>query len=270
MGILAPPAGILQTMPLCEIESFQKMKGDTGFGTSYSILATIRVVGRGSLIYIEDEEVGQEYLKGWCTELCDNTSSENGRDDDAKVLETGNKFADKMEEVFNSIVKLEEKLEGLENDNNEDDDDRNLSEASVRRRMLEAELDIFDDDEDDDEDDDDDDMDEEDDDSLRNRFERALKSAKSSDMQGYRISSSPVDPLTSKKLRSVQDLTALSWAYFACDLWSQEGSMEPLSFRLRAIEVVDLCERLKLALVMMIDHRSKLRETLKSRDSNEE
>ena len=49
MGYIAPPNGMLQGMPLCEIESFTKMKGKTGFG-NMSILATIRAVGRATYI----------------------------------------------------------------------------------------------------------------------------------------------------------------------------------------------------------------------------
>eukprot|EP01083_Nonionella_stella_P125322 378993_1 len=63
-------------MSLCEIESFRTMEGDTGFETSYSILATIRAVGRASLVDIQENGEGEgvdinEFLTGWCTELVD-------------------------------------------------------------------------------------------------------------------------------------------------------------------------------------------------------
>ena len=267
MGLLAPPAGILQTMLLCEIESFQSMEGDTGFGTSFSILATIRAVGRGSLVYIQDEDEEAEYLRGWCTEVCDDTSSESGRNGNKKdVLEIGNGIADRLDKVFNSIIGLEEELSQLQ----EGIDDENFMAAAMRRRVLEAELDedIHEDDDEDDDDEDDDDDDDDEYENVRSRLQKAFQIAKSSDMQGYRISST--DPETSsKKMRSIQDLTALSWAYFSCGLESEEM----ITFRLRSLEVVDLCERLKLALVMMMEHRSKVKATLKSTrgdDSNED
>jgi len=63
---MTPPAGILQVMPLCEIESFSRMSGKTNFGTSYSILVTIRFVRRAELVHVleEHESIGLTYLKG--------------------------------------------------------------------------------------------------------------------------------------------------------------------------------------------------------------
>ena len=118
-----------------------------------------------------------------------------------------------------------------------------------------------------DHDDDEEDIDE---DSPRAIFQRALRVAKSSDTQGYRITTSLGSSSGSSEgsnMRSIQDLTALSWAYFSNELWDQE---EILKYRLRALELEDLCDRLKLVLVMMMEHRSNLKKTLQSRDSNEE
>ncbi len=268
MGLLAPPAGILQTMPLCEIESFRTMEGDTGFGTSFSILATIRSVGRASLIYIDgDDDEGdndEEFLTGWCTELGDNTSSERLSTDDTKdIPKVANRMADRCEEVFNSILELEDKISESGKDVNGEFVE---SEATLRRKLLEAELEIDFDDEDYDDEDDEDDFDSDDDesdndDSERNSLQRAFELAKATDTQGYRISSS-----SQEQIRSIQDLTALSWAYFSTELDAQES----LSYRLRALEIVDLSDRLKLALVMMMERRSKLRATLRSMAENED
>jgi hypothetical protein len=260
MGLLAPPAGILQTMPLCEIESYQTMEGDTGFETSFSILATIRAVGRGTLVSIKEEDGDTEFLTGWCTEMCDDPSSENGKTGGGRdIMQLGNDLADKLEGVFNSIIILENEVDQMQ-DEDFDQNDSEPSEATLRRIQLESELGLDDDEsEDEEEESDDDDVD-----SFRFRFQQALASAKASDTQGYRIASTSSE--LGEKMRSVQELTALSWAYFSLDIWSPDI----LTSRLRAIELNELCGRLRLALVMMMEHRSKLRETLKSRDSNDE
>jgi hypothetical protein len=272
MGLLDPPASILQTMPLCEIESYQKMEGDTGFGTSFSILATIRVVGRCSLLCIEDDGDGGggngDFLTGWCREVSDDVRSVNGKTSTGRdIVQLGNDLADRMESVFESIIRLENELDEMESDNDDDDDDMDEpSDATIKRMLLEAELD--EEEEEDEEDNyEDDDTDEEDDDSLRIIFQRALQDAKASDTQGYKISSSNNSTIATPDniIRPVQELTALSWAYFSNDLWSSDI----LHFRLKALEVDELCERMKVALVMMMEHRSKLKETLKkSRGSN--
>ena len=53
-AIRTKPSGMLQGMPLCEIENFRTMEGDTGFG-NMSILATIRVVGRATLLDVFED-----------------------------------------------------------------------------------------------------------------------------------------------------------------------------------------------------------------------
>eukprot|EP00558_Chaetoceros_sp_UNC1202_P010243 CAMPEP_0197247972 /NCGR_PEP_ID=MMETSP1429-20130617/32592_1 /TAXON_ID=49237 /ORGANISM="Chaetoceros sp., Strain UNC1202" /LENGTH=264 /DNA_ID=CAMNT_0042709029 /DNA_START=183 /DNA_END=977 /DNA_ORIENTATION=+ len=264
-------------MPLCEVESFKTMVGDTGFGTSFSIFATIRAVGRASLIHIQDDDSDDyndaEFLVGWCTEMCDDTSSNNGRasSQGEDVLQSANDIADKVEEVFDSIIDLEQQLSLLGYDGVSDD--AGMSEATMKRRLLEAELEAELDDEEDDEDEDDEYLDlgddDDDDDALyvdiaRAKLQKAIQIAKSCDMQGYRISSMDAD---ATGMRSVQDLTALSWALFS---WEEEHDAI-LRYRLGSLEIVDLYERLKLALVMMMERRSELKEALRSStDKNED
>lgn len=250
MGLLDPPANILQTMPLCEIESYQTIEGDTGFGTRYSILATIRVVGRCSLIYIE-ENGERNFLTGWCTEVCDDVMNVDGRTSGGRdIIQLGNDLADRLEAVFKSIIRLENELEDV----------KDYDEDILEKIILHSELDVDDEEEEDGED-------EFDDDSLKARFERALQSAKSYDTQGYKISSNAAESKSGNMIRSLQELTGLSWAYFSNDLWSTEM----LHFRLKALEVDELCERMKVALVMMMEHRSKLKQTLKNiRGSSED
>ena len=83
-------------------------------------------------------------------------------------------------------------------------------------------------------------------------------------MQGYRISS--LESTSSATSRSVQDLTALSWAYFS----TEDNSVDILAHRLQALECTDLCERLRLALVMLLEKSSALKKTLRSLKSNDQ
>lgn len=231
MGLIAPPSGILQTLPLCEIEDYRKMPGQTQFGTDYSIYVTIRVVGRASLVQVVEEDLlgGAEYLKGWCVEVEDGV--EGGEKE-------GNRVADRLEAVFGEICVMED----------------------IYERTDEVEMDATDEDDDDDESDEEDDYDEDEDDNRRSRFERAYQTAKSTDMQGYTFSS------TGLYDRSIQDLTALSWAYFA----SEEKPEDNLVYRLRALECDDVNERLKLALTMLNEMRSELKSVMKGGVSEEE
>jgi len=243
MGLIAPPAGILQVMPLCEIEAFTRMPGQTEFGTDFCIMATLRVVGRASLIHVMEEDVMEdiEYLKGWCVEMNDEmnvvgsstTDADENRDE--RVLKLGNDTANQLEEVMDSIIELEDQLAVLDGGDVVDEDV------------------LDDDDNDDDDDDDDDELD-----NRRRRFERAYQITKSTDMQGYKTSllSSKSDEENS---RSIQDLTALSWAYFS----TEEHPEDIYVYKLRATECDDLCQRLQIALTMLKERRSQLKSIMK-------
>lgn len=61
MGLLAE-SGIIQTIPLCEIEAFNRM------GEGFGIFVTIRVVGRAKLVDLIQQE---PYIKAVCTEIAD-------------------------------------------------------------------------------------------------------------------------------------------------------------------------------------------------------
>jgi Lon protease-like protein len=60
MGLMAD-SGIIQTMPICEVEASNTMDG-------FGIFVTIRVVGRASLLEITQQE---PYLRGACIEVAD-------------------------------------------------------------------------------------------------------------------------------------------------------------------------------------------------------
>lgn len=288
MGLLAPPAGILQTMSLCEIESFRTMEGDTGFQTSYSILATIRAVGRASLVDIQENGEGEgvdinEFLTGWCTELVDMddesdislmpNTKDAGSDGGQNTLKGANDMLDRCEDVFNSIQKMEKELQTIaeRNDRSANDEVQSEfveSEATLRRKMLEAELELeYGEDGDDDNENDDDEIDDsdvDDEDCAKFRLQKAFKTALSTDTQGYRVSS--LSTPTGNNIRSIQDLTAWSWAYFSVD----ENPEDALSFRLKSLEITNVKDRLKLALVMMMEHRSKLRAALRATSDSSE
>jgi len=258
MGLIAPPAGVLQVMPLCEIESFRRMPGQTEFGTAVSIYVTIRVVGRASLIQVLEEDLTEniDYLRGWCVEVNDEVKDSSAEDGGKRAMALGNEYADRLEGVFDSLVTLEEQLESM---GGPVDGGEEFSVAVLKRRLLEAELDVTRDDDDEEEDDDDDDDDDEEVDNRRSRFEQAYKVAKSSDMQGYRTTFPSTEPVESNS-RSIQDLTALSWAYFS----TEENPEVDYIQRLQAVECEDLCQRLKLALTMMMERRSNLKQIMKS------
>jgi hypothetical protein len=61
MGLLAE-SGIIQTMPLCEIEAYNRM------GEGFGIFVTLRAVGRAKLVDVVQQE---PYIKAVCTEIAD-------------------------------------------------------------------------------------------------------------------------------------------------------------------------------------------------------
>jgi len=121
-----------------------------------------------------------------------------------------------------------------------------------------------DDDDDDDDDDNDDFLDDNEEENPKRLFEKAFQIAKSSDTQGYTIQLSSTTETaeadvdaTSKnaKNRSIQDLTALSWAYLSKDVWDEE---EILKYRLQALNINNLLDRLILVYKMLLEQRGKL------------
>lgn len=256
MGMLAPPAGILQTVALCEIESYRIIEGNNSF-TNKNILATIRVVGRGCLIALDDGgEDTTDYLKGWITELCDDTSSEK-RNVSSDTWKNANDLAKKLEIELEAVIRLESKVSEMEY--MDPNSKEGISDIAMRIRTLEAELDSLDD-EDCDRVEEDDDEEAYDIDSRKGKFLESYRDAYSTDCQGYKISSSPSNPSD----RSLKELTALSWAYFCSEL----NNSDIVSYRLRALEITNLCERLSLARSMLKELRAELREILKSNDSS--
>jgi len=286
MGYITP-TGLLRTMALCEIQNYRVIEGDDDSNeysystTGKSILATIGVVGRATLRGINDDDsVLEEYITAWCTEMTDDNENSKNIEKDKNVIDVCNELANDIDEMFDSIILLEEKLtlkqqqqKGgdnvassalAENDDVDGDSTTILSEATLRRMKLEAELNL--DDDDDDDDDNDDFLDDNEEENPKRLFEKAFQIAKSSDTQGYTIllSSSTESAeaeadvgATSKKIkkRSIQDLTALSWAYLSKDVWDEE---EILKYRLQALNINNLLDRLILVYKMLLEQRGKL------------
>lgn len=116
MGLLAD-YGIIETVPICEIEAYNRMEG-------FGIFVTIRVVGRAQL-----DEIMQEapYLTGVCREISD-TIPPN--------LELPNLVASNIENFMLLLSSMEHTLSQAMGENeNEDEED-----AEMRKRIQIAKL----------------------------------------------------------------------------------------------------------------------------------
>lgn len=118
MGLLAE-SGIIQTVPICEIEAYNRMEG-------FGIFVTIRVVGRAQLAQITQQE---PYLKGVCMELSD-TIPVN--------LELPNLVASNIENFMLLLSSMEHRLsQAMEERDGQDDGD---DDAEMRKRIQIAKL----------------------------------------------------------------------------------------------------------------------------------
>jgi hypothetical protein len=138
-------------------------------------------------------------------------------------------------------------------------DDNFYDEANVFN--FDAAYDDDDDDDDNLEEDDDDDDDEDNDldeygyeEDRAGKFRIAYKVAKMYDMQGYTVQQSPAEGE-----RSAQDLTALSWAAFSTEDMPDE---QDATYRIQALDMTDLFERLKLASFMFKEKKAELKTKL--------
>lgn len=101
MGLLAD-SGMIQTVPLCEIEAYNRMEG-------FGIFCTIRVVGRAQLLGFQQQE---PYLKAACFEVIDELPPN---------LELPNLVASQIENLVLLLSSMEHKLKEAKVD---EDDDR--------------------------------------------------------------------------------------------------------------------------------------------------
>ena len=115
MGLLAK-SGIIQTVPLCEVEASNTMEG-------FGIFVTIRVVGRAQLLDITQQE---PYLKAVCMEIVDEIPPN---------LELPNLVASNIENFMDRLSGMERRLtEARENKEIEDEEtDRRIALAKLVR-----------------------------------------------------------------------------------------------------------------------------------------
>lgn len=118
MGLLAD-TGIIQTVPLCEVEAFNRMEG-------FGIFVTIRVVGRAQL---QDIVQQTPYLKAVCLELNDKIPPN---------LELPNLLASNIDNYLLLLSSMEAQL--AKAPTNETDGDDNKEAAEMKRRIQAAKL----------------------------------------------------------------------------------------------------------------------------------
>lgn len=257
MGLLAQ-SGLIQTIPLCEIEAFQRMEG-------FGIFVTIRVVGRAQLVAITQQE---PYLMGVCLELADEFPQ------DSTTLQL---LTNTMEQTIVTITAMEYRLkkimeatlllrDEIDNNNNSDDTDDDDMVRRINIAKLEDQFyqDQSVDNGNDMEDIDDDDNDEITEQDRRGRFQQAYEIAMETDTQGYLYTSK-----SSSKLEdlSPKELTALSWAAFCTDLIPNSTDA---MFRIQAMDETNIIERLKLASKMLKDKKGRVETQLKKAGLNKE
>lgn len=120
MGLLAD-SGIIQTVPLCEIEAFNRMEG-------FGIFVTIRVVSRAQLIEINQQE---PYIKAICTELADSLPPN---------LELPNLVASNIENFMLLLSSMEHRLEQARLSKQDKDTDEDEDDLAMQRRINIAKL----------------------------------------------------------------------------------------------------------------------------------
>lgn len=117
MGLLAE-SGIIQTVPVCEIEAYNRMEG-------FGIFVTIRVVGRAQLDEITQQE---PYLTGVCRELTDKIPPN---------LELPNLVASNIENFMLLLASMEHRLSQAMEENEGDEDE---DQVEMRKRIQVAKL----------------------------------------------------------------------------------------------------------------------------------
>ncbi|CAB9511339.1 ATP-dependent protease La (LON) domain [Seminavis robusta] len=223
MGLMAQ-AGIVQKVPLCEIEAYNRMD-------NFGIFVTIRVVGRAELMEVTQQE---PYIQAVCMEISDKVPPN---------LELPNLLAKNIEDSIDNLSKMEQRLKQVQ-------DKGDKSESGLDRAVLE---DRFYEEIDEDDDDDDDEDDQVTDMSRQQRFLTAYRTALATDTQGYFLASAD-----SSYGKTPQELTAISWAGFCTDIVPDMLA----TYRIQALDSVDLFERLKLASQMMKQKEKQLKAEL--------
>ena len=211
---------ILSSVPLCEIAAYNRMAEEFG------IFLTIKCVGRVELMDVDQDG---EYMVAECIEIVDSGTPD---------LTQANLVADSIDKMVTRMSSIEDELS-----------DR--LEEQVKLGTLPYGIEFVNDSDnfvggDDDDDDDDDGP------TRIERYREAIEHALESDSQGYMLSSSTTSQ------RSVQELTAISWAAFATEAVDDLDAQ----FRVQALDTDDLVERLKLGLFLLNEKRKLIENML--------
>jgi len=221
MGLLISESGILKPIPLCKIESYQQVDG-------FGIFCTLRVVSRATLIRIDQYE---PYMKAICVEKID-LPMENEK------MDLLNFMASNIENFVVTLSSLENQLRLYDKDNDDSDQDRDFVLYDV-----------------------DDEADELDREAI---YRSAFQDAADTDCQGYMITS-PSSTFSciniGQKQRSIQDLTAISWAVFCSNNQSQEEDKK-VTIRIQALDSSKLLDRLYMGLFVLREKKKELEDKL--------
>jgi len=243
MGLLAQ-SGVIQTVPLCEVEASNTME-------EFGIFVTLRVVGRAQLLELSQKE---PYLKATCMEITDHFPPS---------LELPNVLADNIETTLLTLSSMEHRFNQEASNKLEDEEmERRIAIAKLEDSFYMSQEDKDDDDksldivDDDDDDDDDDEVDTYLDLDRLGRFRQAFAISLASDTQGYRITSNSNNDNNGDL--SPRELMAVSWAAFCTELVPSEEA----TYRIQAMDADHLFERLKLALFYLKEKKAQLEEKM--------
>lgn len=96
----------------------------------------------------------------------------------------------------------------------------------------------------------------------RKRFHHAYTIAMETDTQGYQV----VAQQSKLVERTPQELTAISWAAFCTEVYTEADAM----FRIQALDSTNLFERLKLALLLLKRKEKEIKLKLEKSGLNRE
>lgn len=230
MCLLVNDSSILKPISICEIESFNKM-------SEFGIFCTVRVVSRGTIVKFVDY---MPYITAIVTERMDDSSSLDFGN--KKQLDLFNYLAGNIENTVLTLSSLKHQLSNVD--------------RSSKEKVDKLDKDVLYDislDEDDDDDIDDDDLD------PISRFRNAFHAAKESDFNGYTTTASDKSS-SMEQYRSIQDLTAISWAAFSCFDTSQRENI--ITYRIQVLDSSRLLDRLYMGIYILREKKKELEEEL--------
>lgn len=220
MGLLISESGIVKPIPLCKIESYQQVDG-------FGIFCTLRVVSRATLVRICEYE---PYMRAICVEKVD-LPIENEK------MDLLNFMASNIENFVVTLSSLENQLKSYDNNDDISNEVRDLVIIDTYDDDMEDELD------------------------REAIYKSAVEDAKMADSQGYMVS--PSSSLScfdiGQKQRSIQDLTAISWAVFCS---SEEKEDKTVTIRIQALDSSKLLDRLYMGLFVLREKKKYLEEKL--------